>query len=88
MHIQVNGPDADDHGPAEAVLAAVAELGGSVSSEHGVGRAKPEYLPLSRAAAEIDAMRAVKRAFDPQGLLNPGVLFTSETPSGATMSAP
>ncbi|MCZ3389203.1 MAG: FAD-binding oxidoreductase [Actinomycetia bacterium] len=76
VHIHVNGPAADDHEPAAAVLRAVAELGGSISSEHGVGRAKPEHLSLSRGPAEIAAMRAVKSALDPQGLLNPGVLFT------------
>ncbi|MCZ3386689.1 MAG: FAD-binding oxidoreductase [Actinomycetia bacterium] len=88
VHIQVNGPEPDDLGPADAVLAEVAALGGSVSSEHGVGRAKPRYLPLTRDAAEISAMRAIKNAMDPQGLLNPGVLFTREPPSNATMSAP
>ena len=88
VHIHIHGPAAEDHAPAEAVLTAVAALGGSVSSEHGIGRAKPQYLPLSRAATEIAAMRAIKRALDPQGLLNPGVLFAAETPSGATMSAP
>lgn len=86
VHIQLNGPAAADHGPTEAVLRAVADLGGSVSSEHGVGRAKPEYLQLSRSAGEIDVMRRVKQAIDPRGLLNPGVLFTSETPTGATMT--
>ena len=70
------------------MLAAVAELGGSVSSEHGIGRAKPQYLALSRDATEIAAMRAIKHALDPQGLLNPGVLFTVEPPSDATMLAP
>ena len=48
---------------------------GSISSEHGVGRAKTRWLALSRSDAEIAAMRAVKRALDPAGLLNPGVLL-------------
>lgn len=88
VHIHVNGPAPDDYGPADAVLAAVAALGGSVSSEHGIGRAKPEYLTLSREATEISAMRAIKNALDPLGLLNPGVLFTAEPPSDATMLSP
>jgi len=60
----------------EAVLRLVAELEGSISSEHGVGRAKAEWLGLSRSVTEIAAMRAIKDALDPAGLLNPGVLLT------------
>jgi FAD/FMN-containing dehydrogenase len=58
-----------------AVLSLVASLGGSISSEHGIGRAKASWLALSRSQAEIDVMRSIKAAFDPLGLLNPGVLF-------------
>jgi FAD/FMN-containing dehydrogenase len=57
------------------VLRLVAELDGSISSEHGVGRAKTAWLSLSRSETEIAAMRAIKHALDPQGLLNPGVLL-------------
>jgi FAD/FMN-containing dehydrogenase len=57
----------------EAVLGLVAECGGTVSAEHGIGVQKPAYLRLSRSPAEIAAMWAVKRALDPAGLLNPGV---------------
>ena len=59
----------------DAVLRLVASYGGSISAEHGVGRAKRAWLELSRSAAEIAAMRSVKRALDPNGLLNPGVLL-------------
>ena len=59
----------------DAVLRHVAARGGSISAEHGVGRAKLAWLGLSRSPTEIAAMRAVKRALDPQGLLNPGVLL-------------
>ena len=58
-----------------AVLGLVAELSGSISSEHGVGRAKAAWLHLSRSPTELAAMQAIKRALDPQGLLNPGVLL-------------
>ena len=60
---------------SEAVLRRVSEVGGSVSSEHGVGRAKPAYLHLSRSPQEIAVMRGIKAALDPAGLLNPGVIF-------------
>jgi FAD/FMN-containing dehydrogenase len=59
----------------DAVLQLVASLDGSISSEHGVGRAKVPWLHLSRSAPEIAAMQAIKTALDPTGLLNPGVLF-------------
>jgi FAD/FMN-containing dehydrogenase len=59
----------------DAVLQLVAGLHGSISSEHGVGRAKLAWLGLSRSATEIAAMTAIKRALDPQGILAPGVLL-------------
>jgi FAD/FMN-containing dehydrogenase len=59
----------------DAVLRLVAEAEGSISAEHGVGRAKTRWLALTRSPAEIAAMRAVKTALDPTGLLNPGVLL-------------
>jgi FAD/FMN-containing dehydrogenase len=74
-NLHVNVLQADAEAATGAVLALVASLGGSVSSEHGIGRAKASWLGLSRSQAEIDVMRAVKAAFDPLGLLNPGVLF-------------
>jgi FAD/FMN-containing dehydrogenase len=57
------------------VLRLAAGHGGTISAEHGIGRAKAAVLHVSRSGAEIKAMRAVKSAFDPAGLLNPGVLF-------------
>ena len=59
----------------DAVLRLVGGLGGTISSEHGVGRAKTGWLALSRSAEEIAAMTAIKRALDPAGTLNPGVLL-------------
>lgn len=53
----------------------VAALGGAISGEHGIGLAKTPFLRLARSEAEIGAMRAVKRALDPNGILNPGKLF-------------
>ena len=51
------------------------ELGGSVAAEHGLGKRKTHLLPLQYSAAEIEAMRAVKRRLDPQWLLGRGNLF-------------
>lgn len=75
LHVNVVGPDPDDDRVDEAVLRLVAAHGGSISAEHGIGRAKAPWLGLSRSPAEIAAMRAVKAALDPAGLLNPGVLL-------------
>jgi FAD/FMN-containing dehydrogenase len=86
LHIQVSGPQAHDDAVSERVLNEVAGRGGSISSEHGIGRAKSAYLHLCRDAAERRSMQQVKSAIDPRGLLNPGVLFTAGTSTTATMT--
>jgi FAD/FMN-containing dehydrogenase len=58
-----------------AMMDLIAECGGNVSSEHGVGSRKRRYVGMSREAADIAAMRTVKAAFDPTGYLNAAVLF-------------
>jgi FAD/FMN-containing dehydrogenase len=50
----------------------VAAAGGSISAEHGIGQLKREELQRYKSPVELDLMRAVKRALDPHGLLNPG----------------
>jgi FAD/FMN-containing dehydrogenase len=75
VHVNVLGPAPDDHGVDDAVLELVLELGGSVSAEHGIGRAKVAWLERDRGAEAVAAMRALKAAWDPHGLLNPGVLL-------------
>ncbi|MDF0498895.1 FAD-binding oxidoreductase [Bradyrhizobium yuanmingense] len=52
------------------------EFGGSISAEHGVGILKRPYLKISRTKDEIETMRALKRALDPNNILNPGRIFT------------
>ncbi|MEQ6918157.1 FAD-binding oxidoreductase [Halomonas aquatica] len=52
------------------VYTPLAELGGSISAEHGIGLEKRDYLALSRTPEEIDLMHTLKRALDPHGLLN------------------
>lgn len=58
-----------------AMMSLIARCGGNVSSEHGVGSRKRDYVSMSRSDADITAMRTVKAAFDPDGYLNPAVLF-------------
>ncbi|MBK5305806.1 MAG: FAD-binding oxidoreductase [Frankiaceae bacterium] len=78
-NLHVNVLDAATRADAvtDVVLRLVSELRGSISSEHGIGRAKVPWLGLSRSATEITAMQAVKDALDPRGLLNPGVLLAA-----------
>jgi FAD/FMN-containing dehydrogenase len=75
IHVEIHGPDADDDAVDNAVLECVSRYSGSISAEHGVGRAKAAMLRLSRTSAELAAMRAIKNGLDPEGLLNPGVIF-------------
>jgi FAD/FMN-containing dehydrogenase len=75
LHVNVLDAGEQEEAVSEAVLQLVARLGGSISSEHGVGRAKARWLGLSRSPEEIEVMRRVKAALDPAGLLNPGVLL-------------
>ncbi|KLD75081.1 FAD-binding oxidoreductase [Xanthomonas hyacinthi] len=83
LHINVLKPDAsadaDFIAACEQVTKLLAQVlaqhGGSISAEHGIGLVKKPYLDSTRSAEEIALMRAVKRVFDPAGLLNPGKLF-------------
>jgi len=58
-----------------AVHEIVVELGGSVSAEHGVGRMKRELLPRVKSQVEMDMMRSLKKALDPNAILNPGKML-------------
>jgi FAD/FMN-containing dehydrogenase len=75
IHVNVVGPDPDDDAVDAAVLDLVVELGGSISAEHGIGVAKRSWLARDRSAEEVAAMRAIKHALDPDGIMNPGVLL-------------
>jgi FAD/FMN-containing dehydrogenase len=63
---------------AAAVHDIVAEMGGSISAEHGLGRMKVDEAARLKPAVEIAMMRTLKRAFDPHGLMNPGKLVRPE----------
>ena len=52
----------------------VAAHGGSLSGEHGDGRARSELLPIMYSATMLDAFESFKRIWDPSGILNPGIL--------------
>ncbi len=69
----------------EEILRACVEAGGSITGEHGVGIEKREYMRWVFSDADLDAMRRVKRAFDPEGLLNPGKLLPDGPQPAYTM---
>jgi FAD/FMN-containing dehydrogenase len=75
VHVNVSGLAPADERVDDAVLRLVAASGGSISAEHGIGSAKRAWLALSRSPAELAAFRALKRALDPLGILNPNVLL-------------
>jgi len=59
----------------EEFARAAVRLGGSVAAEHGIGRIKKPFLQMQYSQKSLDAMRRVKDALDPAGVLNPGVLL-------------
>lgn len=59
----------------EEVYGPLAQFGGSISAEHGVGVDKKAWMSRSRSAEELAVMRALKRTLDPRGILNPGCVL-------------
>lgn len=57
------------------VFGAVQQVGGSISAEHGIGVTRAPYLARTRTLAELELMKTLKRALDPNNLLNPGKLL-------------
>jgi D-lactate dehydrogenase (cytochrome) len=83
LHFNFNSPKSGDD-PAflaqwdevqQTVHDIVKEFGGSISAEHGIGAMKVSQLPRYKSHEELDAMRALKAAFDPKNILNPGKLI-------------
>ncbi|UQB94369.1 MULTISPECIES: FAD-binding oxidoreductase [Mycobacterium] len=59
------------------IFALAMELGGAISGEHGLGRAKAPYFVELEDPVKVDLMRRIKAGFDPAGILNPDVVFAS-----------
>lgn len=59
----------------EEIFVEAVRLGGTITGEHGTGLAKKKFLHLVTGTAAIDTMRSVKKALDPNGILNPGKVF-------------
>ena len=85
VHFHVRAPKGTSDGPAwiaaqgQAINAfvhdAVVAAGGSISAEHGIGQMKRAELGRLASPARIGALRAIKTAFDPKGIMNPGKLI-------------
>jgi glycolate oxidase len=59
----------------QEIFRAGVSFGGAISGEHGIGYAKKDYLPLQLGKAHINVLRAIKQAFDPHNILNPGKII-------------
>lgn len=79
VNIMYHRADAAEAAAAERavgeLMREVVALGGAISGEHGIGLAKSPFLRVQHSPAQVRAMRAVKKALDPRGILNPGKMF-------------
>ena len=75
VHVSVSGIDWNDASilsVERTVYGCLEPFAGAISAEHGIGREKRAYLPISRSDAEIELMKSLKRMLDPKNILNPG----------------
>ena len=75
VHVNLLNVEESNEELDHEIFATVASYGGSISAEHGIGRAKVHDLSLTRSPQDIESMRSLKKALDPALILNPGVLF-------------
>jgi glycolate oxidase len=82
VHITMLKDDLDDESweelvpkGTEALYRLALSLGGTLTGEHGVGAIRRQYLHLALEEAQIEVMKRIRTAFDPNGILNPGKIF-------------
>ncbi|EAM0173204.1 glycolate oxidase subunit GlcD, partial [Campylobacter coli] len=78
VHTNIMVPDKNDeeqvkkgYEAVEEVFRLTVELGGTLSGEHGIGLSKAPFMKLAFSDAEMNLMRNIKKAFDPNNILNP-----------------
>jgi glycolate oxidase len=71
----------------DAIYQDVVKRKGVISGEHGIGLAKKEYLARNLSPAHLGALRSIKSALDPNGILNPGKIFDIEEDRGGKNGA-
>jgi glycolate oxidase len=64
------------------IMRLCAEVGGSISGEHGIGLEKADFMPFIFSAADLDCMQRLKTAFNPGGRCNPGKVFPTRKTCG------
>ena len=88
LHFNVQAPEGMDakafletreHEINHIVYDAVAEFGGSISAEHGIGTLKAATLPEYQSPVALSMMRAIKQALDPQGIMNPNCMLARQS---------
>ena len=76
VHLSVFEPDDERRSTLlRALFSAGIELGGAISAEHGIGTEKKQYFSELEDPVKLSLMRRIKQAFDPNGILGPGVIF-------------
>jgi glycolate oxidase len=79
VNIMTDKKDLDEYQRAQDAVREIFDetlkLGGTISGEHGIGLTKLKYIGMELSDASIGLMKAVKRAFDPKGIMNPGKVF-------------
>jgi glycolate oxidase len=82
VHITVLKDDLEDETWAalvpeatESLYRLALSLDGTITGEHGIGAIRRQYLPLALEGAQIEVMRRIRAAFDPNSILNPGKIF-------------
>jgi len=79
VNLMLDASDAAQVARADAAKSRIfqlaVEMGGTISGEHGIGIMKSAFLPLAISPGAVQAMKAIKHALDPDGIMNPGKIF-------------